>query len=467
MYIPKLAPHRLLPAVLILLLTACSVSAQTTREESYIAKGKVLRVLCLGDSITSGYSDGFGNYRRPLQAMLTWGGFTFRFVGSNTAQASSYQGTDVDQTFSPYQPNCEGYDGFRIDQISSDTPAVDPLGNSYPGLTHTMISDIPDVVLVMLGTNDVSQAYDPGGPGYAGGTGFAADAAGRLNELIDRLYHINTDLTVVISSIPPLTDQTKNSTAASYNALIPQIVQAHRQLGQHVLFADMGSAVKAADLSSDGIHPSTAGYDKIAGVWYSAMTGRTAPELRVVSVEFVGSGSAMAASESAGVVAAANWNDAVGTASNGINLLDNSGRSTGAWISWVGSGPYNNGLPDVPGNNRMMRGYLDNYGTSTITVSDLPAAYTKNGYDVYVYANGSTHDATRVYSFKIGNTAINVTDPPNSDTAGAYVLAANSAGNYVKFYNLTGSSFTLTGTAVSSTDQYLRVAINGIQIVAH
>ena len=66
----------------------------------------------------------------------------------------------------------------------------------------------------MLGTNDVNQAFDPGGPGYGGGTGFAADAAGRLNALIDRLYAENPALTLVVAAITPLADPAKERTGA-------------------------------------------------------------------------------------------------------------------------------------------------------------------------------------------------------------------------------------------------------------
>jgi len=442
-------------------------SAQTTREASYIAKDKPLRILCLGDSLTSGYSDGFGNYRHPLQAFLAWGGYSFKFVGSNATQVSNYQGSDTEQTFSPYQPNYEGSGDLRIDQISSDKPAGDDSCGLYPGLTHAILTDIPDVVLLMLGTSDINQTFDPGGPGYAGGTGFAADAAARLDALIDRLYHAKSDLTVVISSTPPLASATKDALAISYNALIPQVVLAHRKLGQRVLYADMRSTLKPADISPDGIHPSTEGYNKIAGVWYSAMTGQDPPELHVISIHFVGGGTPMSSNETAGIVAVANWNDASGASSTGMSLVDNVGAADGAWISWLGGSGYGNSLPDTPGNNRMMRNYLDNGSTSNVTVSGLPGTFTKNGYDVYVYANGATYGATRVYNFRLGSSSVNLTDPPNSDTAGAFVLGANSPGNYVKFSSLTKSSFTLSASPVSSTDPDLRSVINGIQIVAH
>ena len=90
----------------------------------------------LGNSITRGSGSGYGNYRRPLQALLTQGGYSSRFVGTNTEQSFNYSGNDPGQTFTPYQPDHEGYGGFRIDQISSNSPAADDGGVTYPGLPN-------------------------------------------------------------------------------------------------------------------------------------------------------------------------------------------------------------------------------------------------------------------------------------------------------------------------------------------
>ncbi|MDQ2687818.1 MAG: hypothetical protein M3Y28_08130, partial [Armatimonadota bacterium] len=46
--------------------------------------------------------------------------------------------------------------------------------------------------------------------------------------------------------------------------------------------------LSTADLSGDGIHPTTLGYDKMARVWFTALTGRAAPPLPKVPTESPG-----------------------------------------------------------------------------------------------------------------------------------------------------------------------------------
>ncbi len=241
--------------------------------------GTVSNIMPLGDSITRGSGDGYGNYRRPLQSLLTNGGYSAQFVGANTEQSYNYSGTDPGQTFNPYQPNHEGYGLLRIDQIGGNSPATDDGGVVYPGLQATIASDQPGIILLMIGTNDVTQNYDPGRPGYGGATGFGADAAQRLNTLVGSIFTYAPGVTVVLGSITPRTDTTLEAQGQSYNAFIPQIASRYNGLGDHVVFADMHAALQntALYISADGTHPTTAGYDRMAQTWYSALTAAPEP----------------------------------------------------------------------------------------------------------------------------------------------------------------------------------------------
>ena len=79
----------------------------------------------------------------------------------------------------------------------------------------------------------------------------------------------------------------------------------------------------------------------------------------------------MGASESAGVVAQSNWNNATGaTAQHPALTLRRTGTATSAGVTWTSN---NNGwmtpIADQAGNQRMMKGYLDTSSTSTTTVT--------------------------------------------------------------------------------------------------
>ena len=190
---------------------------------------------------------------------------------------------------------------------------------------------------------------------------------------------------------------------------------------------------------------------------------------KVISIDFVGQGTVMGATEVAGVVQKSNWNNASGlTNTTGQVLVDETGTVTGATVTWNTNGTWNLPITDTAGDYRMMRGYLDTVGaTTTVTVTGLTA--NSAGYDVYVYADGDNPNANRTAAYQISGTGItttsvNLTDLLGVNYSGTYTQANNSAGNYVKFtINTTG--FAITATPGAATDNHPRAPVNGIQIV--
>jgi hypothetical protein len=187
-----------------------------------------------------------------------------------------------------------------------------------------------------------------------------------------------------------------------------------------------------------------------------------------VSINFVGSGTAMGAVESAGVTARTNWNNASGaTRSTPQALVDETGATTTASVTWAAAGVWATPTTDQAGNRRMMRGYLDTTDTSTttVTVAGLPSA----AYDVYVYADGDNGNAARSASYRISGTGITATTISLTDAASAnfnatFTPANNSSGNYLKF-SVNAPGFTLTATPGAAPAGIPRAPLNGIQIV--
>jgi fibronectin type 3 domain-containing protein len=210
----------------------------------------------------------------------------------------------------------------------------------------------------------------------------------------------------------------------------------------------------------------------------SAQVGVTpvaVPEAGVtISVNFRGGSpnngnpSLMAKAESAGVVVTTNWNNASGVSGTVSSLGQSDGATTVASVSWSCNNTWSTPITETYGDARMMKGYLDTTATSTttVTVNNLPPAYTTNGYFVFVYCDGDTsNDKTGVYSIgTVTNTAV---DPGGMHFSGEYARASGSAGNYVVFTNLTSSSFTLLARGSAVDGSGARGPLNAIQVVAH
>ena len=186
-----------------------------------------------------------------------------------------------------------------------------------------------------------------------------------------------------------------------------------------------------------------------------------------ISVNFAGgttgvTNTLMDCSEVAGVVPVAGWNNAVGATGTVANVIYNGGAAAGATVSWSSANTWSSGITDQPGNYRMMEGYLDGANPS-VTISNLPAAFTNAGYNVYVYANGDSTSG-RTGKYTIGATSLELTD--SSRFSGNFGVASNGTGNYVLFTNLSAAGFTLVCQGVGGGDGNLRAPVNGLQVVA-
>ena len=191
-----------------------------------------------------------------------------------------------------------------------------------------------------------------------------------------------------------------------------------------------------------------------------------APVPSAIGIDFVGRGTVMGTQEKAGVVAQGFWNGASGVSRTApLGLVDLTGAATGATVTWTSDNVWSTGIADASGNNRMMRGYLDNGngGTIRIAVSGLPS-----GADHYVYVDGDNGSTARTGIYQVtapGAAAVSrtLTDAANATFTGTFRLANNSSGNYLRF-PITGTSFTLTATPGQSAG-VRRAPINALQIV--
>ena len=191
-------------------------------------------IMPLGDSITDGYGIP-GGYRIDLEDDLLAAGLRPNFVGS--VQNGPAQLADKDH---------EGHSGWRIDQIHA---AVAGWLRAYR----------PNVVLLLIGTNDVLQERD------------VANAPARLGALLDRIHASRPSVKLVVSTIPPLADPDDNAQAATYNAAIRPLVRSRAAKGRPIFFVDGGRRLALAQLD-DGVHPNASGYSSLADSWRAGIT---------------------------------------------------------------------------------------------------------------------------------------------------------------------------------------------------
>jgi GDSL-like Lipase/Acylhydrolase family len=221
-------------------------------------------ILPLGDSITDGYSTP-GGYRTKLYNDM---GGMLKYAGSQVNGPTSL----------PDRHN-EGHSGYRIDQIDGDinglvssSPAPDTNNNGYwlTGGNNTGRDGLhPDIVLLHIGTNDATQNASP------------ITMESRLTTLLGDLKTDLPDTQFIVASLILRTDSaTDEHVQEIYNAAMPNIVAS---FGDHFHFLNMHSVLVASDLA-DGVHPTPAGYDKMADAWYGAIESLPEPGATSIAV---------------------------------------------------------------------------------------------------------------------------------------------------------------------------------------
>jgi len=172
-------------------------------------------------------------------------------------------------------------------------------------------------------------------------------------------------------------------------------------------------------------------------------------------------------SQAAGVVSAANWNNAE-NASGTLNALVGSDVGiTVATVSWVSNGLWtarNTPLNSTP-NQILTNGFLDDTtttGTTMITFANLPFI---GAYDVYLYYGSDGNDRTGTAT--LGSTTIffaTNTNPFDDDFTAATPGDDGAAdnGEYALFSGVTGTGFTIDVASLVATSN---VGVHGVQIV--
>ncbi len=209
-----------------------SAALQSAALQSATVQKATLRLMPIGDSITSGYKSSTNNgYRGPLWSALINQGDALDMVGSIRDGVM-------------FDPDHEGHSGYRIDQVASL-------------LNGALSTYQPNLVTLHIGSNDMNQNYQ------------VSTAPNRLTSMIDQILAAAPSATILVAQLICNSDAAVQSRINAYNSQIPGIVWARANAGKHVYMVSM-SSLNTGDLE-DGLHPNDTGYQKMANAWGAAI----------------------------------------------------------------------------------------------------------------------------------------------------------------------------------------------------
>jgi lysophospholipase L1-like esterase len=200
----------------------------------------VLRIMPLGASITEGQTSTFTNgYRKPLRDQLRYLGYQVNMVGTLAA------GNFVDNQH-------EGHEGAIVADFLQDGGT-----GRYKDSVTTALAAQPNVVLVLLGSNDCVQAA------RAQNTGFASTIGAQMTTLLDWIYKNDAGVTVILAALPPNKgDDPPNLNAYTnmLNAEYRRLVTVYAASGYRIGLADMNTGwFQTPQDLNDALHPNDGG----------------------------------------------------------------------------------------------------------------------------------------------------------------------------------------------------------------
>ncbi len=255
-------------------------TTEDTGTTSTVTVPNSLNVLALGDSITNGVGSG-GPYTTLLQTLFDNSNDFSSVTVSNVSQSGLAIMNMPDGTY--YTASSSFVNG------ANSTVYAETRSGLYQYIQNSAVSSKnPDIVLLMIGTNDIISHY----------TDYTKE---RYTTLLNEIKSQAPNAIIFVASIPDFDmslgsvytwftryaeytgDQSTNQTAlqtainetyvANYNAMVKALAEET----ENVYFVDINSAVDAASQNGtvqvldDGCHPNAVGYAAIASAFYDAI----------------------------------------------------------------------------------------------------------------------------------------------------------------------------------------------------
>lgn len=190
----------------------------------------------LGDSITQS-SKGLDSYRYYLWHLLINKGYQVDFVGSKHGVGD---GSPPDSDF---DMDHEGHAGWRADEILTQVHAWATAAS-------------PDVVLLHIGTNDLSQRQTVGST--------VSDISGIIDELrsVNPRIHILLAQLIAKAGVPNI---------AELNARLPSLAADKQQVDSPIVLVDQYTGFDPSTMTYDGTHPNAEGESRMAHRWFEKL----------------------------------------------------------------------------------------------------------------------------------------------------------------------------------------------------
>lgn len=212
-----------------------------------------LRLLPLGDSITRGYLE-HPSYRYFLEQRFRSAGIPYAFVGTQWGAGGAGRTYDEESFPNFHDKHHEGHGGWRSDQTAA---AMETWWTSY--------EEPPDIVLVMIGTNDVDQNR---------ATAAITASIGEIVGTLQRLANLaNRPIKIMVAQILPFwaSKFSKDAKVRELNAAIARLVN-ETLASPAVSVVDMYTNFDATTMGlSDGLHPNHLGDQHVAEQWWQAL----------------------------------------------------------------------------------------------------------------------------------------------------------------------------------------------------
>ena len=253
---------------------ACVVfvlSLSVSTAEAEITSKNLGSIWFIGDSITQSNADGdsSGSPRKSLYDKLNAaGGYTFTYTGH---RQDNRDGLPKDSSYTYHS----GISGSVIGDNVPDTPRLGHTQNlSSFWNTGRLATVKPNVILIMLGTNDIYLPVD------------APNAPARLGAFIDAIYALPGvgNPSVFVATIPPDRASAEiTARVAVFNAALPGVVDGLKAQGNDVTLVDHFTPLNdnfntLMILDALKLHPNGAGNNVIAQQWFDAIQARAVPE---------------------------------------------------------------------------------------------------------------------------------------------------------------------------------------------